>query len=93
MLLNYHALLMILLLLLKFMKIHENPIHENPKDLCFFFFFPIIHDIIHFKFKEGHFRDFPGGPVVRILPSNAGGAGSVPSQGAKILWPKPKNRK
>ena len=86
MLLNYHALLMMLRLLLKFMKIHENPVHENPKDLCFFFFpiiHDIIHDIIHFKFKEGHFRDFPGGPVVKILPSHAGGAGSIPSQGAK----------
>ena len=26
----------------------------------------------------------PGGPVVRTLPSNAGGAGSIPGQGAKI---------
>ena len=30
-------------------------------------------------------RDFPGGPVVKTLPSNAGGVGSVPGQGAKIL--------
>ena len=29
-------------------------------------------------------RDFPGGPVVKNLPSNAGNAGSVPSQGTKI---------
>ena len=29
-------------------------------------------------------RDFPGGPVVKILHSNAGGAGSVPCWGAKI---------
>jgi len=28
--------------------------------------------------------DFPGGPVVKTSPSNAGGAGSIPSQGAKI---------
>ena len=27
---------------------------------------------------------FPGGPVVRTLHSNAGGAGSIPGQGAKI---------
>ena len=26
----------------------------------------------------------PGGPVVKILPSNAEGAGSIPGQGAKI---------
>ena len=29
--------------------------------------------------------DFPGGSVVKTLPSNAGGVGSVPDQGAKIL--------
>ena len=28
-------------------------------------------------------RDFPGGPV-KILPSSAGGAGSIPGQGTKI---------
>ena len=28
--------------------------------------------------------DFPGGPVVKTLPSNAGGAGSIPGQEAKI---------
>ena len=30
-------------------------------------------------------RDFPGGPVVKDLPSKAGDAGSIPSQGTKIL--------
>ena len=30
------------------------------------------------------FRDFPGSPVVKSSPSNAGGAGSIPGQGAKI---------
>ena len=29
-------------------------------------------------------RDFPGGPVVKNPPSNAGGAGSIPGQGTKI---------
>ena len=28
--------------------------------------------------------DLPGGPVVKTLPSNAGGAGLIPGQGAKI---------
>ena len=28
--------------------------------------------------------DFPGSPVVRTSPSNAGGAGSIPGQGTKI---------
>ena len=29
-------------------------------------------------------RDFPGSPVVKTSSSNAGGAGSIPGQGAKI---------
>ena len=28
--------------------------------------------------------DFPGGPVVKKLPSNAGDVGSIPGQGTKI---------
>ena len=35
--------------------------------------------------------DFPGGPVVKTLLSNAGGVGLIPTQGAKIPhapWPK-----
>ena len=41
-------------------------------------------------------RDFPGGPVVKISPSNAGGVGSIPGWGAKIphaSWPKNQNIK
>ena len=41
-------------------------------------------------------RDFPGSPVVKTSSSNAGGAGSIPDQGAKIpyvLWPKNQNIK
>ena len=30
-------------------------------------------------------RDFPGSPVVKNLPCNAGDIGSIPGQGAKIL--------
>ena len=40
-------------------------------------------------------KDFPGGPVVKTLPSNAGGAGSIPGQGANIphaSGPKKKNQ-
>ena len=40
--------------------------------------------------------DFPGSPVVKSLPSNAGGAGSIPGQGPKIplaLQPKKQNMK
>ena len=56
---------------------------------------------IHTKFEaktevKNTCGDFPGGPVVKTLPSNAGGAGSIPGQGAKIphtLWPKNQNIK
>ena len=30
------------------------------------------------------FWDFPGGPLVKNLPSNAGDAGSIPGRGTKI---------
>ena len=30
-------------------------------------------------------RNFPGGPMVKTLSSNAGSVGSIPGQGAKIL--------
>ena len=30
------------------------------------------------------FRDFPGGPVVKNPPPNAGDAGSIPGQGTRI---------
>ena len=37
--------------------------------------------------------DFSDGPVVKTLPSNAGGAGSIPGQGAKITYASgPKNQ-
>ena len=29
-------------------------------------------------------RELPGGPVVKNLPSNAGDVGSIPDQGTKI---------
>ena len=34
--------------------------------------------------KQSQLWDFPGGPVVKTSPSNAGGAGSVPGWGAKV---------
>ena len=34
--------------------------------------------------KTSRFRDFPGGPVVRNSPSNAGDVGSILGQGTKI---------
>ena len=40
--------------------------------------------------------DFPGGPVVKTLPSSAGVVGLIPGQGAKMphaSWPKrPKHK-
>ena len=37
--------------------------------------------------------DIPEGPVVKTLPSNAGGAGLIPGQGLKILHvSQPKNQ-
>ena len=35
---------------------------------------------------------FPGDPVVRILPCNAGGTGSIPGVGTKIPQAKKKER-
>ena len=46
--------------------------------------------------RKAIFRDFPGGPVVKTSPSNAGSVGSIPGLGAKIphaSWPKkPKHK-
>ena len=41
-------------------------------------------DKIDFKSKTVTRWDFPGGPVVKTLPSSAGGEGSITGQGAKI---------
>ena len=41
-------------------------------------------------------KTFPGGPVVKTLPSSVGGVGLIPGWGAKIphaLWPKNQNIK
>ena len=35
--------------------------------------------------KKREYRDFPGGPVVKNQPSNAGDAGSIPGRGTKSL--------
>ena len=39
---------------------------------------------MHFVFFNGHLRDFPGGPVVKTSPSNAGGTGWISGRRAKI---------
>ena len=41
-------------------------------------------------------KDFPGSPVTKTSPSNAGGVDSIPGRGARIphaLWPKNQNIK
>ena len=38
-----------------------------------------------FYFIKTHSQDFPGGPVVRPYAANAGGTGSIPGWGTKIL--------
>ena len=38
------------------------------------------------KGLKPHFKDLPGNPVIKILPSNAGGMGLLPGQEAKILY-------
>ena len=38
--------------------------------------------------KENFLWDFPSGPMVKTLPSNAGGTCSIPGQRTKILHQK-----
>ena len=40
--------------------------------------------MLHWNTLRSLARDFPGGPVVKNLPSNAGDTGSIPGQGTKI---------
>ena len=45
------------------------------------------------ELKRGS-RDFPGGPVVNTLPSNAGGVGLIPElRSHNVSWPKNQNIK
>ena len=39
---------------------------------------------LHLHLKTGICRDFPGGPVVKNLPSDAEDMGLIPGQGTKI---------
>ena len=60
--------------------------------LCLFNFFVSSTEIK----QNDSIEDFPGGPVVKTSPSNAGDVGSIPSWGAKIphaSWPKNQNIK
>ena len=68
----------------------------NSKDLlCSLILFPYLFPSTPNN-KTNNNRDFPGGPVVKISPSNAGGEGLIPDQGTKILhtsWPENQNMK
>ena len=61
---------------------------------CSLFIFIVVEYSINLNL---YLRDFPGGPVVKTSPANAGSASSIPGRGAKIpdaLWPKkPKKHK
>ena len=50
--------------------------------------FPMTSHVFKFgdfmSYLESQHRDFPGGLVVKNLPSNAGDAGSIPGRGTKI---------
>ena len=43
-----------------------------------------LHSAVYRRLRFTGPRNFPGGPVVKTLPSNARGAGSIPGWGAKI---------
>ena len=61
-----------------------------------FLFYLFIHLYSISIWSKNIYRDFPGSPVVRTLPSNAGGVDLIPGWGAKIphaLGPKNQNLK
>ena len=61
-------------------------INQNCLDV--FFRIPVSSDALKisekFHDQKGLRGDFPGGPVVKNPPSNAGDVGSIPGQGTKI---------
>ena len=44
----------------------------------------VIYSVNSIQFKKYLLRDFPGGPVVKNLPSNAGDEGLISGWGTKI---------
>ena len=40
--------------------------------------------MIHATDSKSMRREFPGGPVVKTLPSNVGGASTIPGWGSKV---------
>ena len=48
---------------------------------------PYFYVMIPVTIKPKHFRDFPGGAVVKNLPANAGDAGSSPGpESSHMPW-------
>ena len=55
-----------------------------------------VQDIDSLPYSQYYAKDFSSGPVVKTLPSNAGGVDSIPGQGVKIphaSWPKNQSKK
>ena len=50
---------------------------------------PVIQQSHFWEFNTQALRDFPGGPVAKNPPANAGNTGSIPGQG-KSLKPQSK---
>ena len=60
------------------------PKKGNAKECSNYRTIELISHVIKITLKILQVRDFPGGPVVKNLPCNAGDTGSVPGQGTKI---------
>ena len=56
-------------------------LHPSPSWNALLYLIHLSKLYLFFKIK---FRDFPGGPVVKNLPSSAGDVDSIPGQGTKI---------
>ena len=77
-------------------KIFSYFVHISPFHVCGEETNRSIHKGVYVSSKKNVLRDFLGGPVVKTLPSNSGGVGSIPGQGTKIpqaSWPKNQNTK
>ena len=55
---------------------------KNPEVGCHFLLQETLGKAMHISMgSENMYRDFPGGPVFKNLPYNAGDMGSIPGQG------------
>ena len=67
-------------------------LYQGGRDFFFYYCFPDFHwnlkkqtgtDAHSLLIKRGSLGDFPGSPMIKTLPSRAGGAGLIPGQAAK----------